>query len=101
MSENNEVSARNDTSVASRSELCGQLNTRLDDARRMAEERFENGQQSGGFGAVGRYFLTFLYTGLVKGKFLRGRRGLIACSIAAQDAYNRAAMNYCISVQKQ
>ena len=74
MSEKNEVSARNETPAM---------------------------YKSGGFGAVGSYFFTIFYTGFVQGNFLRGRPGVIACSIAAQDAYNLAAMKYCISVQKK
>ena len=101
MSEKHEVTARNDTDIACQSELSAELNRRLDDAHQLAREQFESGQRAGGFGAVGRYFLTFLHTGLIKGKFLQGRRGLIACSVASQDAYNRAAMTYCIALQKK
>ena len=101
MSEKHEVTARNDTDIACRSELSEELNRRLDDAHQLAREQFESGQRAGGFVAVGRYFLTFLYTGLVKGKLLRGRRGLIECSVASQDAYNRAVMTYCVAVQEK
>ena len=100
MSEQNKA-LTDDEHVVPQSEICRQLNTRLDDVRNQAQDQFDNGQRAGGFGAVGRYFLTFLYTGLLRGNFLRGRRGLIACAIAAQDAYNRAAMIYCISVQEK
>ena len=92
MNKNIEVSARSGTDVEHQSKLSSQLNARLDDAQRLAEERFDSGQRAGGFGAVGRYFLTFLLTGLIKGKLLHGRQGVIACSIAAQDAYNHHVM---------
>lgn len=101
MNKNIEVSARNGTDVGHQSKLSIQLNARLDDAQRLAEERFDSGQRAGGFSAVGRYFLMFLYTGLIKGEFLRGRQGIIACSIAAQDAYNSDVMTYCIGARKK
>ena len=101
MSDKHEVNACEYTDIASQIDLSGQLNRRLDDAHQLARERFDSGQRAGGFRAVARYFLTFLYSGLIKGKFFRGRRGLIACSIAAQDAYNRSVMTYCIAVQKK
>lgn len=101
MPEQHEVAAQDDVDVAYRSELAAHLNASLDDALSAAKEQFEGGQRSGGFKAVVRYFLTFLHTGLVEGNFLRGRQGLIACSVAAQDAYNRAVMSYCFVAQKK
>jgi hypothetical protein len=101
MSIKHEVSTSKETDLNCPSDLSGELNQRLDDAYQIAKERFDSGHRTGGFGAVGRYFLTFVYTGLVRAEFLRGRRGLIACSVAAQDAYNRAVMSYCILAQKK
>ena len=52
MNKNIEVSTSDGTDVGYQSELSSQLNTRLDDAQRLAEERSERGQQAGGFGVV-------------------------------------------------
>jgi hypothetical protein len=61
MSEKNEVSARNETPAMYKSELSDLLNLRLDEAHRLAQNQFQDGQRSGGFGAVGSYFFTIFF----------------------------------------
>lgn len=101
MSDKNEICRSDVDEFAFQSELANRLNDQLDDAHRRAQERSENGQRSGGFVAVVRYFVTFLLTGLLEGKIQRGRQGLVDCAVAAQDAYNRDAMTYGMAVRKK
>ena len=101
MSDKNEIRTSDVGDFAFRSELAKRLNEQLDEAHLRAQAKSESGQRAGGFLAVGRYFLAFLVTGLLKGKILRGWQGLVDCAVAAQDAYNRDAMTYGMAVRKK
>ena len=81
--------------------LSEQLNCLLETSRAEAIAEFNNGERSSGFTAIWHYVAAFLHTGIVNTEFLKGRRGFVACSVAAQHAYNRKALIYSMAVEKK
>jgi hypothetical protein len=90
-----------DADFAHSNALSEQLNSLLDRSHAQAISEFDNGKRCGGFVAIWHYAATFLHTGILRGKFLQGRSGFLACSVAAQNAYNRSALIYSMAVQEK
>lgn len=97
----NEIDSNVEAESAYPNALSDQLNCLLEESHAQALTEFKNGERAGGITPLWHYAATFLHSGIVKGGFLRGRRGFVACSVAAQDAYNRSAMIYCMAVQEK
>ncbi len=97
----NDIESNVDADPAYPDALSEQLNRLLEEAHTHAATEFEKGARKNGITPLWHYVKTFFHSGIVQRGFLKGSCGLINCSVAAQDAYNRSAMIYCMAVQEK